>query len=174
MDKLLEKIDSYNIFNYLVPGAIAFEFVRWFIGAAPLGDILTRLLAYYLTGLTVSRVGSIILEPALKFVRLVKHSDYNDYVVACQYDDKIELFVEIANMYRTIYVGSLLCLATTWAVESSTEITSRLTEIRVTLIAMILLFFLAYRKQSNYINKRVLLRQGGRRVEVGRGEPSRE
>jgi hypothetical protein len=158
MDKLIEKIDSYNIFNYFVPGAIIFEFLRMLVGAEAVTDILTRILVYYLTGLTVSRIGSICLDWFLKLIRLVKHSDYDDYVRACDTDKKIELFVEIANMYRTIYVGALVCLIATFFVPMTQSFLDNVRETRLVLAGLIALFFLAYRKQSGYVNKRVALR----------------
>ena len=160
MDKLIEKIDSYNIFNYFVPGAIVFEFLRMLVAAPSVSDVLSRLLIYYFTGLTVSRIGSMLLEPVFKAIHLVRHSDYDAYVKACEADKKIELFVEIANMYRTIYVGALVCLVATFTVETSPELSIRLLDVRLALLALALLFFLSYRKQSNYVNKRVALRSG--------------
>lgn len=160
MDKLIEKIDSYNIFNYFVPGAIVFEFLRVLVGAPTVLDLLSRLIIYYLTGLTVSRIGSLLLDPLFKLIRLIKHSDYNTYVKACESDKKIELFVEIANMYRTLYVGALVCLVATFMFATTQELNAKLLDVRLALLALAILFFLSYRKQSNYVNKRVALRSG--------------
>lgn len=158
MDKLIEKIDSYNIFNYFVPGAIIFEFLRVLINAEPITDILSRILIYYLTGLTVSRVGSIIFDPFFKLIRVVRHSVYDEYVSACDSDKKIELFVEIANMYRTIYVGALVCALATYLAPLAPAFEAHQQIVRVTLAALAVLFFASYLKQSNYVNKRVALR----------------
>ncbi|QIL02693.1 phosphohistidine phosphatase [Sphingomonas sinipercae] len=157
MDKLIDKIDSYNIFNYFVPGAVVFEFVRAFLGSAESTDILSRLLLYYLTGLTVSRLGSLVLEPLFKMLKLVTHSDYTSYVLACERDKKIELFVEIANMYRTIYVGALVCLVITFVLSPPPYFVENLISIRIALGLLAILFFLSYRKQSGYVNKRVIV-----------------
>lgn len=160
MDKLIEKIDSYNIFNYFVPGAVVFEFIRVYLSLPQSNDILSRLLLYYLTGLTVSRIGSLVLEPIFKLIRLVKHSDYSAYVRACANDKKIELFVEIANMYRTIYVGALVCLGSTFIVIRSESSDMSIVQVRLILLGVAILFFLSYRKQSGYINKRVAIGSG--------------
>lgn len=154
MEKLFEKIDSYNIFNYLVPGAVIFEFLRAFGSIPNVSDILSRLVLYYFVGLTASRIGSILFEPLLETLGIIKKSDYKKYVKACTKDTKIELFVEIANMYRTFYVGAIVCLIATFLPHQHVfDFNIFLT--RLALFAAIALFFVSYRKQSGYINKRV-------------------
>lgn len=157
MDKLLEKIDSYNIFNYLVPGAVIFEFLLIFGSVPKVSDILSRLVIYYFVGLTASRFGSILFDPLLEFVGIIKKSDYTKYVKACEKDKKIELFVEIANMYRTFYIGALVCLIATFLPHRAGDIGLSVVLTRLSLGAAIILFFISYRKQSGYVNKRVSL-----------------
>lgn len=155
VDKLFEKIDSYNIFNYFIPGAIIFEFLSIF-GALPrITDILSRLVIYYFTGLTASRIGSMLFDKVFETLGWIEKSDYQKYVSACQKDKKIELFVEVANMYRTIYVGAIACLIATFFSKTIVDTNLDMQVVRLALASSAILFFLSYRKQSNYVNERV-------------------
>ena len=103
MKELLDKISSYNIFNYLFPG-IVFVVILSKISSYNLvqSDIITGAFLYYFIGLIVSRVGSLFIEPFLKWLRFLKFSDYSKFVAASKVDSKIELFSEVNNMYRTL------------------------------------------------------------------------
>jgi hypothetical protein len=157
VNEILSKISSYNIFNYLFPGAVFIVVAeRMGVISLPKLDIISLLLIYYSTGLVVSRIGSLLLEPFLKHMKLVEYSNYNDYLAACEKDKKIETLVEQNNTYRTI-AGGLLCLLAAWPIQwvarwlSLTDEAATLT----TLAASLALFIISYRKQSGYVTKRV-------------------
>ena len=56
MEKILDKISSYNIFNFLFPGAI-FSVISDHIGLiiAPSDKIIERIIWYYFIGLVIAR-----------------------------------------------------------------------------------------------------------------------
>jgi hypothetical protein len=103
MTELLRKLETYRIFNYLLPGAI-FIFACEIIGIYKFDDqnlLVSAFIAYFL-GMTISRIGSLIFEKALEKVGFVKRSSYDDFVVAEKTDEKISKLLEEANTYRTI------------------------------------------------------------------------
>jgi hypothetical protein len=64
MKEILDKLSSYNLFNYLLPGIIfvvlASEITRYsFIH----DDIVIGAFLYYFIGLVISRFGSLAIEP---------------------------------------------------------------------------------------------------------------
>ena len=71
MEKIIEKMDSYNIFNYLLPGAI-FDYMFEILFHMKLvqGNIVENLFVYYFLGMILSRIGSIIIEPICKKIGL--------------------------------------------------------------------------------------------------------
>ena len=157
MDGLLDKISTYNIFNYLLSGSLFvviadavtdYHFIQ--------KDIVVGLFLYYFIGLVVSRIGSLVVEPILKAVRFVTFVDYGKFVEASAADPKIDVLSETNNMYRTLcalflllllvvlfdrFAPSLPCL-----VEGSSYIAG---------VALLLMFLFAYRKQTAYIFRRV-------------------
>lgn len=157
MKELLDKITSYNLFNYLLPGVLfavlatkitRFSFIQ--------SDIVVGAFVYYFIGLVISRLGSLLLEPFLKLVRFVRFANYGEYVAACKVDAKIDVLSEQNNSYRTLAMV-FVCLLLLKAYEKVERQLSFLNN-RSTLVAITLLlamFLLSYRKQTGYITKRV-------------------
>jgi cobalamin synthase len=157
MNELLSKISSYNIFNYLFPGAV-FSILadRTGVFEIPDTDVVTTLLIYYFVGLTVSRVGSIALEPVLRRARLTSVADYSDYIRACEADTKMEVLVEVANTYRTLAAAFLLfplLLMGRWGADAlSLPANWRYV---ILIAALAILFLFSVKKQTEYVSKRV-------------------
>jgi len=157
MKELLEKISSYNIFNYLLPGVlfalITNNFTKYTI---PIDNIIIGAFVCYFIGLVVSRFGSLIIEPTLKKIGFLKFADYSDFVSASKKDSKIELFSEVNNMYRTL--SSLLVLTFLLKFYEFLEVKiNGLSEWSpyILLTLLLLMFLLSYRKQTGYITKRI-------------------
>jgi hypothetical protein len=157
MKDLLDKISSYNLFNYLFPGVVfvifaskltSYNFVQQ--------DILSGAFVYYFIGLIISRIGSLFIEPFLKLIKFLAFADYKKYVKASKTDTKIETLSEVNNMYRTISSMFLLLLFLK-AYDSLGKNWTFLNEweVEVATISLMLLFLFSYRKQTNYITKRI-------------------
>lgn len=157
MKELLDKLSSYNIFNYLLPGVL-FSVLASKMTELELvqKDLVVGVFVYYFVGLIISRFGSLIIEPILKKIRFLKFADYKDFVQASSKDGKIEILSEANNMYRTFVATFLLIglvklyykLAVKW-----TFLNDWSDWILVVLIVVMFLF--SYRKQTNYITKRI-------------------
>ncbi len=157
MKELIDKISSYNLFNNLFPGIIfaviaeqitSYSFIQ--------KDLVHGVFLYYFIGLVISRVGSLTIEPFLIYVGFLKLEDYNDYVHASKEDEFIELFSEIKNMYRSL--SSLfisLLLLKLYEVFIKNYPTMKMCSSIVVVIALLIIFLLSYRKQGEYINKRI-------------------
>ncbi len=157
MNTLLEKLSSYNIFNYLFPGVVfviiaealtSYSFIQ--------EDIILGLILYYFIGLVISRIGSIVIEPILKRTKFLLFADYSDFIAALKADTKIELFSEINNMYRTLC--SLFLVLITIRVYEEVAIVLPMVDkwsVEFLTLALFILFLLSYRKQTQYIKKRI-------------------
>ena len=157
MKSVIEKLSSYNIFNYLLPGVLfaglgeqitSFSLVHkdWIIG----------MFIYYVTGLVISRIGSLILEPLLKKIEFVRFADYKEYVQAVEVDSKIEVLSEQNNMYRTL--SSLLIVLVFLKICDELKHLWPLSDDAngfIILAVLLLTFLLSYRKQTQYVVKRV-------------------
>jgi hypothetical protein len=157
VNELLSKLSSYNIFNYLVPGAL-FSIAAKRLGVVDFTDpdLATNLLTFYILGLIISRLGSLVIEPALKKLNLLDHAPYPAFIQAAQKDVKIEVLVEVSNTYRTLASAFLTLLVS--YVAAGVPASPTLPEpwlIVATLAALAVMFLASYRKQSGYVKRRV-------------------
>ncbi|MGR5242063.1 hypothetical protein ACPV36_14295 [Photobacterium damselae] len=157
MNELLAKISSYNLFNYLFPGAlfvVLLEELTQF--SLRQDDLVLGVFFYYFIGLVISRIGSVLVEPVLKKLRIVKFADYADYLVASKEDGLIVTLSEQNNMFRTL-CSVMLCLggAKVWEFYSLQAPWFSDNMEAIVIGGLGVLFVLAYRKQTAYISTRV-------------------
>ncbi|MEI8643508.1 hypothetical protein P4S60_14605 [Pseudoalteromonas sp. Hal040] len=157
MENLLNKLSSYNLFNYLFPGIVfvaivdsltAYSFIQ--------GNVVFGIFLYYFIGLIISRIGSICIEPLLKKVGFLKLSEYEDYIAASQKDKLITVLSEANNMYRTL-CAMFLCISLIKLYEymsPSYPILVKWTS-EILICLLFLLLVVSYKKQTDYITKRV-------------------
>ena len=157
MSEILSKISSYNIFNYLFPGAVFTVLAdRLNLLPGPPDKIIQQLLWYYFVGLAISRIGSVVLEPLLRKTRFVGYSDYPSYLRACAADPKMDVMVEVANTYRTLAAAFLLLLATAFTIHfaKSAGLPPKWQNYSAILLLAVLFLF-SFRKQSDFVARRV-------------------
>lgn len=162
MDDLLAKISSYNVFTNLLPGVV-FCFVATNVFGYPLmpDDVVAGVFFYYFVGMIISRVGSLVVEPLLIWMKLVEYADYKDYVAAAKVDEKIPELLETNNMYRSgvALAAALLSLAILERIKGwfgwSTSTVSLFA-----LSALALIMVASFSKQTTYIRKRVAMHKG--------------
>ncbi len=161
MNDLISKISSYHLFNYLLPGCL---FAFWADRITHRGfiqqNILIGFFLYYFCGLVISRLGSLLIEPLLKYVKFLKFTDYKDYIAACKKDDKIETLSESNNMYRTLCALLVLLLP----VKGYAALETKYPQLKswdglVVTIALLIIFLFSYRKQTEYVVKRIKANQ---------------
>jgi len=157
MKEFLEKISSYNLFNYLLPGVIFVVLCKYF-NALDLvqKDLLLGVFFYYFVGLIISRIGSLIIEPILKKINFVIFTPSKDFISASAKDSKLEMLSEANNMYRTfsslfILIGFIKLyefLSSKWPI-----VNQWISEVLIG--CFIILFMFSFRKQTQYIKRRV-------------------
>lgn len=157
MKELFDKISSYNLFNYLLPGILYVAIVSEITGFELVqSDVLIGAFLYYFIGLTISRIGSIIIEPLFKKVSFIKFSEYKDFIKACKEDPKIEVLSETNNMYRTlISLFFVICLTKSYYFFEIKYPNIRPFAITMITILCMIMFAFAYKKQTSYISKRI-------------------
>lgn len=155
MEKLLEKLSSYNIFNYLLPGIIFSVLLeKTTIYTIIHENIIIEAFLAYFVGLLISRISSLIIEPLLKKVKFVKFADYKDFILASENDNKIELLSESNNMYRVFIALFIVLFIVNIYEQFLQQMLGEYTNF-IVIILLLLLFLFSYRKQTNYITQRV-------------------
>ncbi len=157
MQDLLSRISSYNLFNYLLPGIIfaiiAEQTTRYHLVH---DNLVLGMFLYYFIGLIISRFGSLVIEPFLRWTKFLRFSDYSDFVAASRKDKKIELLSEINNSYRTFCsLFLLLALLRVYEGLETRFVAMGRWNAPLLLLALLVMFLFSYRKQTAYVSKRV-------------------
>lgn len=157
MKEILDKISSYNLFNYLLPGILFVTIANKFTSYSFIeNNLIIAGFVYYFIGLVISRLGSLIVEPALKRITFLKFADYKEFISASKKDPKIDLLSESNNMYRTFIAMFILLLL----LKLYELISFKLTVLNdwtmyILIILLLIIFLYSYRKQTQYITKRI-------------------
>jgi len=157
MKDILDKITSYNLFNYLLPGVLFVAILdRFTLYSLVQENLVIGAFVYYFVGLVISRFGSLVVEPILRWTSFLKFVSYSDFISASKFDQKIESLSETNNMYRT-FVAMLVLLLVLKAYELLALRLAFLNEygLHILLTVLLITFLLSYRKQTSYIRKRI-------------------
>jgi hypothetical protein len=98
-----------------------------------------------------------VIEPFLKWTKFVQFAEYQEYVEASNKDKLIPVLSEANNMYRTL-LSLFLCLSLLKVFEFISlrfQCLNNFTS-EIAIAGLLSLFAFSYRKQTNYITKRVL------------------
>lgn len=157
MKELIEKLSSYNLLNYLLPGALFAVFAEGITSYKIVqSNVVIALFLYYFIGMVISRIGSLCFEPLAKLTKFVKFAEYSDFVTVAAKDEKLNTLSEANNTYRT-----LCSLFVTLGLVKLYELLAPKIGISSTatpyilLVFLFLLFAFAYRKQTRYIVRRI-------------------
>lgn len=153
----LGRISNYNLLNNLIPGAILCVLLKYLVGYDFMNvGTLELLVIFYFIGMVNGRIGSLVVEPFLKWIKLVTFRDHKQFVEAEQKDKKIVYLSETNNMYRSMISVAFTALIVklyhvgvdfNWNWGNVTE--------WIVLVTMLILFSCAYRKQTKYIVSRI-------------------
>jgi len=159
-EKIIEKISSYNIFNYLLPGVLFMVFAPAYLGSSLLSffeqDLITSLFLAYFIGLVISRIGSIVIEKILRKIKFVTFAGHKEFVVASDKDSKLEILSSENNMYRTLISLFACLLFSYWFVGILEKNGGTIFDLYIWVFVVSLVIFLfSYRKQTKYITSRI-------------------
>ena len=161
MENILEKISSYNILNNILPGVVfiffwdkSFSTMKFTLSQE---NIITSIFLYYFFGMVLSRVGSLLIEPAFKLFRIIHFEPYEKYLKARSIDKKIPELLETDNLFRTMIATFLLLFSIriTYNILLDIEYIFYKDIFIYLFISFFILFSFAYRKQTQYIVKRI-------------------
>lgn len=157
MDKLLEKLSTYNILNNLIPGATFIWLNNLLdIFSVSLNSVIEQLFIYYFCGMIVSRIGSLVIEKICLKSKIITYASKKHYVAATKKDKQIEVLLETSNLYRTC-AGMILTIGVSKIYVMVTQyyaIPILLTK-GIVLFVLFILFLTAFIKQTRHILSRI-------------------
>lgn len=162
----LGKFSAYDLINNFIPGAV-FVILAEKVGGLTLAtdNVFDKIVLYYVAGVIISRIGSIVVEPILKNLHIkkwwfVKHKDHTEYAEAEHWEqdkdrDKLVRLSAVNNMYRTFVSMFLFLLIVVIVNKAFPYIWSRGSFIIISCLVMIVLFAFSYRKQTRYVRSQI-------------------
>ena len=105
MDKIIEKISSYHIFNNLVPGYLFLIISSQIMKKNLIIDsLIYSFFEAYFIGIIISRISSLVIEKIIVKIWNLKKEPYDKYIEANKKDDKLEILV------LSIYCGGCIAM----------------------------------------------------------------
>lgn len=159
MDEIAKKVSEYQVFNFLLPGTIfAAAVTKTTDIDLVINNLLIAVFVYYFFGLVISRLGSIIIGPILRKTGIINFPPYSEYLEAVKKDDLLPTLSQENNTYRTLVSATLTYIVVFLIYVNRSHFSSTNRPLLVTLLALLLagLFILSYRKQTNFIKKRIV------------------
>lgn len=157
MKEIIDKITSYNLFNYLFPGILFVIFSKEITQYSFVqSDLVIGVFLYYFVGLIISRFGSLVIEPIFKWTHFLEFADYEKFVSASKEDPKIEILSEANNVYRTLTsMFTLLLLLKIYELVAMKIQWLSIWTPYILIVLLLIMFLCSYKKQTQYIAKRV-------------------
>ena len=157
MDNFMEKLSSYNILNNLFPGAVYCFLMKFICSFDFISDnIISDILIFYFVGMIIRRLGSVVIEPLYKKIRIVSFADYPKYIEAEKKDDQVAILSETNNTYRTMVALCVIVLISILTIFIFNLFGwNKKIMVYITIGMLVILFSLSYRKQTKYIKARV-------------------
>lgn len=155
MEHFLNKLSSYNFFNYLLPGVLFATLAEVYTSYSfTHPNLVITVFAYYFIGMVISRFGSLVFEPIMKTINFVSFVEHEAFVKAVSRNPRLEILFESSNTYRTVASAFvLLLLAKLYEVLNLYfSLSGNLTTL---LTALLIMFLFSYRKQTAYINRTI-------------------
>ena len=98
MDNFFNKLENYNIFNYILPAIIFDIGCKIYINLTIIStsNVVIAAFAYYFVGLVISRIGSLIIKPLLwKLKKKILRLKFYLQIITC---------IEISYPYFFFYL----------------------------------------------------------------------
>lgn len=155
--KLLEKLSSYQILNYLIPGSVFCVLLKHLVGYDIIHfSMVENVIMCYFVGMVNSRLGSLILYPILKKTKFIKEAEYPDFVAAEKKDSKVTILSDINNVFRS-FANVMLLLLCSLGIKNidciSNFVIGNIDWIAI--ISLFILFLFSVRKQTKFVRNRV-------------------
>lgn len=157
MEKIIEKISSYHIFNNLVPGYLFLIISEQIIEKKLIIDnIVYSFFAAYFIGIIISRLSSLVVEKMINKLWNLKKEPYEKYIEANKKDTKIEILNQDRNMYRSLCTLMIIELVLKGIVMFNvSSLINRDFAILLIFLVLAILFAFSFVKQNKYISSRV-------------------
>lgn len=160
LKSLLERVSSYQIFTFLLPGVAFLAPLTWYYSKPiPETTIWEKLLICYFVGMIISRIGTFVFESwpgHLPCKRLgIELINYPQLIKSEKLDSKIGSLLQVSNTYRSM-AGAAFSLLLVGLVNHFYNLGFHFPRVLHWInIFLCILFYSSFKKQYWYVNERV-------------------
>ena len=115
INSLFNKLSAYQLLSLMLPGASLLGTLKFIftIDIKVNENIWWFLLASYVVGIILSRIGSLLIEEVFKKMGFIKGYNVGNYIAKRKEDDMVETLLSFANLYRSFCALSILMIIVT-------------------------------------------------------------
>lgn len=162
MEKILSSIPVYNLLTNLIPGTVLAALLKFCVEGCDIFSLTNNIwilaVILYFLGVINSRISSLVFEPLIKRLKIVKCSTHKDFTEAELKDTsgKLTQLSRMNNEYRSYLsvFALVLILKLTFLSSNAKEFVADYI-CWIILGLGVLLFLCSYRKQVSYITSRI-------------------
>ena len=157
MDKIFESLNHYDIVTCLIPGIVFCQLIDWLYGTKFIEEnTITLMIISYVFGIIVSRIGSIIIEPLCKVSKIIVMADYEQWRKAASQCEEVKTLTTKSTVYRS-WVALMLIQIILLLIFPLSDFASNIGKCYLFFgqFIVLILLILSYRKQIDYVCKRV-------------------
>ena len=154
---IIEKLSQYNFLTNILPGTVLCILLHYLVGYKLMleNSYLSGIL-FYFVGMINGRFSSLVVEPLLKKTKVIVFAPYKNFVLAEKEDAKITQLSQENNTYRS-YVSVMIVTLAAYVYKYTLAEYSFFQQngIFILFALLVLLFIFSYRKQTEYVKRRV-------------------
>lgn len=162
MEKILSSIPVYNLLTNLIPGTVLAALLKFCVDGCDIfaltNNIWILAVVLYFLGIINSRISSLVFEPVLKKLKIVKYASHKDFTDAELKDTsgKLTQLSRMNNEYRSYLSVFAIVLILKLIFLFSNAKTFVIENVCWIILGIgLLLFIFSYRKQVSYITSRI-------------------
>lgn len=155
---LIDKLSQYNFVTNILPGTVLCLMLKHIVGydLFVTNEWYQMGIIFYFVGMVNNRFSSLVIELTMKKTKIVKFSNYKEFIAAEKKDSKITILSMENNVFRSyISVCTISLIASLFKLIADNVNWIDEWKMQFLLVALLLLFMLSYRKQTSYVRERV-------------------
>lgn len=162
MEKIIKAIPVYNLLTNLIPGTVLAILLKFCVDGCDIFSLTNNIwiltVILYFLGIINSRISSLVFEPIIKKLKIVRYVSHKDFTDAELNDasGKLTQLSQMNNEYRS-YLSIFVIVIIIKLIFLCSVIKDFITDNMcwVVLGLGFLLFLFSYRKQVSYIASRI-------------------
>ena len=155
---MIDKLSQYNFVTNILPGTMLCLMLKHIVGydLFVTNEWYQMGIIFYFVGMVNNRFSSLVIELTMKKTKIVKFSNYKEFIAAEKKDSKITVLSMENNVFRSyISVCTISLIASLFKLIADNVNWIDEWKMQFLLVALLLLFMLSYRKQTSYVRERV-------------------